>query len=351
MGKTTAIIAIMKLLLAILLGVIAAASANQCGRKGYGSRIIGGVDAGHGEFPWQISLQFNSPRGQMHICGGTLLNKRWVLCAAHCFGQSQNPGSYKIRTGEWHLKSRDGTERDIPVRRIDVHSQFNSPKQFQHDIALLELAQDADLSGPYVGTACLPPAGKDYRGHSDCYLSGWGLMVRNPPTPANTLQKINGKIWTASAAAQQWGQYKPPDTVCFGNPGVWSACMGDSGGPLVCGNGAGGFDVIGIVSFGPGTCAEKPGVFTEVSKFIPWITQRIGGSVVEPTDRPIIDPPRPGGGVKACQSAGPLVAHENDCSKYYQCTGRGSGILGSCGAGLRFNKAIGNCDWASNVQC
>jgi len=354
MGKTTAIIAIMKLLLAILLGVIAAASANQCGRKGYGSRIIGGVDAGHGEFPWQISLQFNSPRGQMHICGGTLLNKRWVLCAAHCFGQSQNPGSYKIRTGEWHLKSRDGTERDIPVRRIDVHSQFNSPKQFQHDIALLELAQDADLSGPYVGTACLPPAGKDYRGHTDCYLSGWGLVVRNPPTPANTLQKINGKIWTASAAAQEWGQYKPPDTVCFGNPGVWSACMGDSGGPLVCGNGAGGFDVIGIVSFGPGTCAEKPGVFTEVSKFIPWITQRIGTDPTDPTNpdgKVTPGPPGPNKGAKACPSAGPLVAHESDCSKYYQCTGPQTGILGSCGAGLRFNKAIGNCDWASNVQC
>jgi len=127
--------------------------------------------------------------------------------------------------------------------------------------------------------------------------------------------------------------------------------MGDSGGPLVCGNGAGGFDVIGIVSFGPGTCAEKPGVFTEVSKFIPWITQRIGGGdgTVDP-EKP--KPPKPdGNGAAACPSAGPLVAHESDCSKYYQCTGRGSGILGSCGAGLRFNKAIGNCDWASNVQC
>merc|ERR1712002_1079109 len=210
MGKTTAIIAIMKLLLAILLGVIAAASANQCGRKGYGSRIIGGVDAGHGEFPWQISLQFNSPRGQMHICGGTLLNKRWVLCAAHCFGQSQNPGSYKIRTGEWHLNSDDKTERDFNVKNIIVHKLFNRPQRFANDIALLELSEDADLNDVYVGTACLPPSGKDYRGHRDCFLSGWGLIERSPPKRANQLQKVAGKIWTARAAAITWGQMMPP---------------------------------------------------------------------------------------------------------------------------------------------
>ena len=52
--------------------------------------------------------------------------------------------------------------------------------------------------------------------------------------------------------------------------------QGDSGGPLVCGNGAGGFDVIGIVSFGPGECNGQPGVFTEVSKFNSWIEQRTG---------------------------------------------------------------------------
>ena len=43
--------------------------------------------------------------------------------------------------------------------------------------------------------------------------------------------------------------------------------MGDSGGPLVCNNGSGAYDVIGVVSFGPGTCSGKPGVFTEVSAY------------------------------------------------------------------------------------
>jgi len=58
-----------------------------------------------------------------------------------------------------------------------------------------------------------------------------------------------------------------------------------------------------------------------------------------------------GAGMKACTSAGKLVAHESDCSKYYICTGVGRGIAGQCAGGLKFNKKTGNCDWAANVQC
>jgi len=78
------------------------------------------------------------------------------------------------------------------------------------------------------------------------------------------------------------------------------------------------------------------------------------GPIVRPTKGPVVPPtegPPSGGGLKSCLAAGPLVAHESDCSKYYQCTGRGAGVLGHCTPGLRFNPVIGNCDWASNVHC
>merc|ERR1719495_1942458 len=68
-----------------------------------------------------------------------------------------------IITGEWHLDSNDKTERDFNVKNIIVHKLFNRPQRFANDIALLELSEDADLDDVYVGTACLPPSGKDYR--------------------------------------------------------------------------------------------------------------------------------------------------------------------------------------------
>merc|ERR1712007_217396 len=241
----------------------------------FGSRIINGVDAGHGEFPWQISLRFGR---YGHICGGTLIGNQYVLCAAHCFGQTKNPSSYTVRTGEWYLKRGDGTEKDHRVVEVHVHERYNKGKQFNNDIALMKLAAPVNFNGPYAGPACLPTEGKDYRGSQNCILSGWGLVKRWPQTLADRLQKVTGKIWGARDLLRQY--YSLPDHVVgFGEPGKWSACMGDSGGPLVCNNGSGAHDVIGVVSFGPGTCSGKPGVFTEVSQYRDWLSAKSGGAI------------------------------------------------------------------------
>merc|ERR1712168_392272 len=130
----------------------------------------------------------------------------------------------------------------IQVSKIIVHSLFNKPHPVEHDIALIKLATDVDSSGPYVGAACMPNAGEDYHGAEGCWLSGWGL-VRPPRGMPNQLQKLQGKIWA------------------------------DAGGPLVCPSKTqpGQFNVIGVVSWGTGTCQGQPGVFTEVTHFLPWI--------------------------------------------------------------------------------
>jgi secreted trypsin-like serine protease len=48
------------------------------------TRIIGGKDAEAHEFPWQVLLFIKEPGGESY-CGGSILNDRWVLTAAHCF--------------------------------------------------------------------------------------------------------------------------------------------------------------------------------------------------------------------------------------------------------------------------
>ena len=69
------------------------------------------------------------------------------------------------------------------------HNDYNSPGRFQNDIALVETSAPLDFDTPYVGPACLPGKGRDYRGAKDCLLSGWGYMAhyKNP----NTLQVLN----------------------------------------------------------------------------------------------------------------------------------------------------------------
>merc|ERR1712002_1154234 len=138
----------------LLLVLVAAASAFQtCGKKGSGSRIINGVDAGHGEFPWQISLRFGR---YGHICGGTLIGNQYVLCAAHCFGQTKNPSAYTVRTGEWYLKRGDGTEKDHRVAEVHVHERYNKGKQFNNDIALMKLAAPPTSTAPTLAPPACP---------------------------------------------------------------------------------------------------------------------------------------------------------------------------------------------------
>jgi len=315
----------------------------ECGQKGGGSRIIGGKDAAHGEFPWQISLRYNGGRRFRHICGGTLINSEWVVSAAHCFNHNKDPKRFMIRVGDWHRLSEDGTESDLEVDSIYVHGGWNIPKRLYNDIALVKLAKKADLSGPYVGPACIPPKGKDYRDHKNCFLSGWGLI--EPPLSdklADNLQKAEGTIWGREALRKVWGSALPPNAIGFGvpkGPDYWSACMGDSGGPLVCPNGAGAYDLVGIVSFGPGFCRNQPGVFTEVAAYSDWIKFKTGGGGGSAS------------GEAACDAAGKFVPHETDCDKYYQCTGDGTGAIGECPGGLKFNKNTSMCDWEANVQC
>lgn len=49
------------------------------------TKIVGGLDAGAGSWPWQVSLQMDR---YGHVCGATLISSRWLISAAHCFQDS-----------------------------------------------------------------------------------------------------------------------------------------------------------------------------------------------------------------------------------------------------------------------
>uniref|UniRef100_A0A670ZKI9 Peptidase S1 domain-containing protein n=1 Tax=Pseudonaja textilis TaxID=8673 RepID=A0A670ZKI9_PSETE len=60
--------------------------------------------------------------------------------------------------------------------------------------------------------------------------------------------------------------------------------QGDSGGSLVCQREHGPWTLIGVTSWGIGCARRTPGVFTDLTKVLPWIQQHIdtGSNKISP---------------------------------------------------------------------
>ena len=69
----------------------------KCGKPDIrNTRIVGGMTARRGSWPWQILLLFD---GQA-MCGGSLISPLWVVTAAHCVHMKENSARFFVRVGE-----------------------------------------------------------------------------------------------------------------------------------------------------------------------------------------------------------------------------------------------------------
>ena len=65
----------------------------KCGLANRAQRIVGGVETEVNEYPWQAGL-VNKNSGFIW-CGGSLVNSRYVLTAAHCT-KGKKPSSMQV---------------------------------------------------------------------------------------------------------------------------------------------------------------------------------------------------------------------------------------------------------------
>ncbi|XP_043358785.1 transmembrane protease serine 9 [Dermochelys coriacea] len=234
-------------------------------------RIVGGTEASRGEFPWQVSLRENNE----HFCGATILTEKWLVSAAHCFNEFQDPAVWAAYMGTISLSGSDSSTVKAGVGRIIPHPSYNTDTA-DFDVAVLELDSPVPFN-KYIQPACLPGPGHRFLAGRKCLISGWGYLKEDFLVKPETLQKATVELLDQALCASLYSHTLTDRMMCAGYlEGKIDSCQGDSGGPLVCEEPSGKFFLAGIVSWGIG-CAEakRPGVYARVTKLRDWILDAI----------------------------------------------------------------------------
>lgn len=263
-------------------------------------RIIGGADASIEEYPWQVALVSDTnDLYNSQSCGGSLVDEKWVLTAAHCVTEEDDNGNPVLAATPTHVvvgitDLSDGSQaQTIAIDSITFHPDYD-PASFNNDIALIELATPVNLTSCGARCAIIPlisAANEDdlMDVGTAALISGWGNQTNTGGSDFPVqLQAAQVSIMDCVGSGSGYSASDITiNMICAGIPSTFTkdTCQGDSGGPIVVSKGNDGYIQVGIVSFGEGCAmANYPGVYTRISRYSTWLRTTSGGDVVASTE-------------------------------------------------------------------
>jgi len=230
-------------------------------------RIIGGVRAVKGEYPWMVSIQFNGMTGLQHLCGGAIINETHIVTAAHCVDFELK--DLLFVAGADNITSPESTQQKRVAYSIYMHPQYQNGNVIRHDLAVVQ------VSSPFVinnWVSPIPLPAERHPATGNCWIAGWGQTLTH--IGSDVLLKAKLPIVNVSECEKVYPDLLDPTSqICAGYPeGGVDVCTGDTGGPLMCED-LGHLYIAGIASWGWKCAAPNyPGVYTEVSVYTKSIT-------------------------------------------------------------------------------
>ncbi|KAL7297640.1 hypothetical protein TKK_0009308 [Trichogramma kaykai] len=232
---------------------------------------MNGTKALEGQFPYHVGLQWTNDEST--FCGGSIINKRYILTAAHCIYDEPDEDSsswfpdfsifYSDETNEGLVAPKDiqilagvnklDDENGIvyKVEKIIKHEHYDNDKFLSElaDIALIRVTRDIVFNDKIqpVRLASSKNQGDILPVGSPVMITGWGYTrqcLEAHDEETNYLRVAKRKIsdfnecqYAYSVARNKASDEseKPPavDRGMICSVGFQYSCMGDSGGPIV----------------------------------------------------------------------------------------------------------------------
>ena len=239
--------------------------------------IVGGVSTTSAAFPTVVALE-ETPGNW--FCTGTLIDKDWILTAAHCM-TGETVAAVHIRFDDNNINDTTGG-KVVAISEIHADPDFND-SAWDNDIALLKLATSVtDRTPTPINRDAVPFATTVTEvGYGDSDNNGGG---------AGVLRKLDTP--TVDCGMANDPGISNANLLCFNASDGNSSCYGDSGGPAFL-MVAGKLTVSGVTSGGTGNqCTQGWDLYTSVHGELAYVDQ-IMGVVTPPPDPGNPDPTNP----------------------------------------------------------